>query len=229
MFCTECGHAVQGKFCGECGAAVVKEPLTAEVLPDWREEVRYDLLLQYPAVRLLIEQHTERATKRMTGEQFLALADKIIPQPVSMEGVAIAAKAALSHLGIRTDKHRQQFIPAPVGEVLVRTLCSLAQHGHTLRKVTQAANGCVFSASLPSDFLSLEGDLLVAIHCRNDASQPFCTELQATATIQGQWFDWGKNSRSLDRLFRDIAATDIATLAILAEPIDVNRPIRQAS
>jgi hypothetical protein len=225
MFCTECGQpagaASAGKFCGHCGfpvAAGLERPaVAAEVLPDWEQEVRYEQLLQYPHVRLLIEQHTRLAKQRMTGEQFLALADKLIPQPVSMEGLAAVTQTAFAKLGIRTDKHREERIAAPVGEIIVRALCSLARHGQKLRNVTQAADGCVLEASLPSDLLSLQGDLLVTIR-RSALSQAnqHCpiTVVSATASIPGQWYDWGKNSRSLDNLF-----VDAATAAILAEPV----------
>ena len=205
MFCSECGKAAQGKFCSFCGTrltavAAAPEPPFVEVLPDWEHEVRYEALLQHPNVRKAIEDQARLAPKRLTGEQFLALADKLIPLGVSMEGVAGVAQALFTRLGIKTGKQRARQLQAPPGRVLVRTLCSLARRGQSLRRVTQAADGCLLEAALPSDVFSLEGDLLVSVYQRGSHA-----EVAATAQIGGQMFDWGKSKRCLDQLFDDVA------------------------
>lgn len=217
MYCEECGRAVRAKFCGHCGTRANDSPLAngaapenpaeeltlADVVDGWQQEVRYDQILKFSAVRETIEQHARQAPKRLTGEQFLALADKLVPQPVSMEGLAAVTQIVLTRLGLKTDKRRDERVPAPVGEVIVRTLCSLARNGQTIRAVTQAADGCVIEAAQPSDIWSLEGDLLIAVHRSPDESD--AAEVTATACINGQLFDWGKNRRSLDGLFGDLA------------------------
>ncbi len=106
--------------------------------------------------------------------------------------------------GIGTGKERCLRSPAPVGRMLLRLLCSLAQHGQAIRRVEQASDGCVLEAAIPSDVWSLEGDLLVTV--RQIGTQ---TEVRASTRIKGQLFDWGKSNRCLDRLFADLASDPV--------------------
>lgn len=215
-FCTDCGQPASGKFCANCGARISQATTTQpadsvpvinddgtliEVIPEWEQEVSYENILKFPDVRRTIERHAKLAPKRLSGEQFLALADKLVPQAVSMEGVAAVAQIVFTRLGLKTDKQRGQQVAAPVGEVIVRTLCSLARRGRPIRNVTQAVDGCVIEAAQPSDLWSLEGSLLVTVR-RQQAET--AAEVSATATINGQVFDWGKNTRCLDELFSDL-------------------------
>jgi hypothetical protein len=205
MYCAECGESVRGKFCSNCGTRTVEsaEELTlADVVDGWAHEVRYDNLLKFPAVRATIEQHERQAPKRLSGEQFLALADKLMPQPVPLEGLAAVTQIVLTRLGVKTDKRREEHVAAPVGEVIVRILCSLARNGQKIRGVTQAADGCVIEAVQPSDVWSLEGTLLITV--RRQADNVAESEVSVTATVTGQVFDWGKNRRSIDGLFGDV-------------------------
>lgn len=215
MYCAECGQTVRGKFCSNCGARASDRPVEidphassdeltlADVVDGWAHEVRYEQILQFPAVRATIQQHARQAPKRMSGEQFLALADKLVPQPVSMEGLAAVTQIVLTRLGVKTDQRREERISAPIGEAIVRALCSLARNGQKIREVTQAADGCVIEAAQPSDLWSLEGTLLIAVRRHPDDAE--AAAVSATATINGQMFDWGKNRRSLDGLFGDVA------------------------
>jgi hypothetical protein len=198
MFCAECGKQAHGKFCSHCGSPL-EVPEQAELVADW-SEVCYDAILKFPGVQDLIDRNARQAPKRMSGEQWLALADKIAPVGVPMETLATAMQPMLDKMGIKAGKERTAQIAAPVGQVLVRALCSLAKHGQTLRLVTQANDGCQLDAALPSDLLSLEGSLLVRVR-RNGPR----TEVSAATKITGQFFDWGKSNRCLDQLFSDLA------------------------
>jgi hypothetical protein len=168
--------------------------------PAWDDEVRYEAILKFPGVRETIDRHARQATKRITGEQFLALADKLMPLGVPLEGLAAAAQPLYERLGIKTGKQQAQRVQAPVARVMVRALCSLARHGQSLRGVTQAADGCLLEATLPSDLLSFEGDFHVSL--RRHGTE---TEVRAVTRIGGQLYDWGKSKRCLDRLFVDLA------------------------
>lgn len=206
MFCSECGKPAHGKFCAHCGTPLspsesAVEVVSVDLVPEWDREVQYETILKFPGVRDTIERHSRQATKRMSGEQFLALADKLIPMGVSMEGLAAVVQPLYTKLGIKTGKERVQHVPAPVGRVIVRTLCSLARNGQALRNVTQAPDGCLFEAALPSDFFSLEGDLMVSVRRRGAHA-----EVSGATRIGGQLFDWGKSNRCLDRLFTDLAS-----------------------
>ena len=133
------------------------------------DEVRYEAILQFPGVREQIEHCARQAPKRMTGEQFLSLADSIVPMGVPLEKLAAVAQPFYARLGIKTGKERLEQVTAPVGRVLVRALCSLARNGQTLRGVTQAADGCLIEAVLPSDVFAMAGELVVSIE-RNGAA-----------------------------------------------------------
>ncbi len=115
MFCSECGQPASGKFCSDCGAPLAAGPevVEAELVIDWDSEVSYEALMQSADVRQAIDEHARLAKKRMSAEQFLALADKLIPQPVSMEGLAIVARPLYTKLGMRTGKQASVWIAAP--------------------------------------------------------------------------------------------------------------------
>lgn len=228
MFCSECGQKASGKFCSNCGQrltatapgplgdvpvirladlpAKADEPLVAAVvdpvapLPaDWDHELNYETLLSVPRVRETIARHAAQAKKTLSGEEFLKICDKVMPLGVPMEKLAGVIQPLYARFGIATGKQRVTYVGAPVGRVMVRTLCSLARNGQNLKLVKQADDGCCFEAVLPSDVFALEGDLLVGIR-RHETM----TEVSAATKIPGQFFDWGKSNRCLDRLLADL-------------------------
>jgi hypothetical protein len=203
MYCSECGQRAHGKFCSHCGASLSAEqrelPLT-ELVPDWDREVQYEAILRFPGVREKIERHARQAPKRLSGEKFLQIADKVLPTPVPLEGLAAVVQPLYARLGIKTGKERIEAVSAPVGKAIVQTLCSLARNGQTVRSVTQANDGCLFEAVLPSDMFAMEGSLVVSVR-RIGLQQ---AEVRGVTSIAGQLFDWGKSGRCLDQLFRDL-------------------------
>lgn len=200
MFCCECGKSARGKFCAHCGAPLKAEILSIEEPFHLDQEVRYESILKLPQVREKIERSARQATKHWTGEQFLALAEKLSPVPIPFEGIASVLQPLYASWGIKTGKQREQQVNAPVGQVIVRALCSLARHGQTLEHVTQANDGCAIEATLPSDFFALAGKLMVSIH--RSGGQ---TKVQGATNIGGQVYDWGKSNRCLNRLFEDLS------------------------
>lgn len=209
MFCSECGKQAQGKFCRHCGtplgASADVAPAVIEPPPviDWNTEVRYELLMRDPQVRAAIEEHARLAPKRMSAEQFLAIADKLIPQPVSMEAVAALAQPLWAKLGMRTGKELSGHVDAPVARVIVRALCSLARRGQPLKTASQGEHGCSLEAELPSDVFSMAGSLHVTLW-RADRG----TGVAASTNIDGQWTDWGKSRRCLEQLLNDLQQPD---------------------
>jgi hypothetical protein len=200
MYCSECGKPAQGKFCSHCGAALTAaEVAPTDIVPEWDREVRYEMILKYPGVRDTIERSARQAPKRMSGEQFLALADKFVPLGVPLEGLVSVVQPMYARLGIKTGKEQVRQVAAPVGKVIVRALCSLARHGQSLRGVTQAADGCLLEADLPSDLFSLQGNLMVTVR-RSEGQAEVC----GATHIPGQLYDWGKSKRCLATLFSDL-------------------------
>ena len=214
MFCSECGKQIHGKFCCHCGSplsarsAADATPTVDAVDIDWNTEVRYALLMRDPQVRAAIDQHARLAPKRMSAEQFLAIADKLIPQPVSMEAVAALAQPLWAKLGMRTGKELAGHVDAPVARVIVRALCSLARRGQPLKTASQGEHGCSLEAELPSDVFSMAGSLHVTLW-RTDRG----TGVSANTNIDGQWTDWGKSRRCLEQLLRDLQQSDAVRFA----------------
>ncbi len=211
MFCSECGKPARGKFCSHCGTpldviaenAIVPQHdpnvILAEVAVDWHREVRYEALLADRGVRALVDSHARLAKKRMSGEQFLSIADKLIPQPVSMEGLAAIAQPLWAKLGVKTGKHIAAEIDAPPARVIVRAMCSLARASQPIQQVVQHEDGCTIDAELPSDLFALAGTLSIEI-----LRSAHGTRVTAATNIAGQWMDWGKSRRALEKLFSDL-------------------------
>jgi len=210
MFCSQCGHALTGPFCSNCGARAPEvpsstiAPVPAAAPIDWSNEVRYDALIAIPAVRDRIARHAAMATKRMSADDFLAVADKIMPllgqaSSVSLAQLGAAAVPLFTRLGIKTGKQRTADIPIAVGTTIVAALCSLARDGQTVRTVTQFDDGCLIEALLPSDLWSSEGTLHVSLHRATEA-----THVEVATQIGGQRFDWGKSNRVIDALLADL-------------------------
>ncbi len=201
MYCSECGHSAEGKFCSNCGNSLtfVRVDVVPEPPGGWHCEFRYEQLLCVPEVKSLLARHAAKARKGVSGEQWLQLYSSVIPGGVPLDKVAAIVQPLYAKWGISTGKQQIATIPAPIGRVLVRALCSLARSGQSLRDVQQGVDGCFITADLPSDLLALKGDMLITV--RRHEMQ---TEVAAATKIEGQWFDWGKSRLRLTRLFEDL-------------------------
>jgi hypothetical protein len=63
----------------------------------------------------------------------------------------------------------------------------------------QHEDGCTIDAELPSDLFALAGTLSIEI--LRSAQR---TRVTAATNIAGQWMDWGKSRRALEKLFTDL-------------------------
>jgi hypothetical protein len=201
MYCSNCGVRAAGRFCSNCGSRLDgQEIVLAEIV--WQDEVRYDLLLKVPQVRERLAASTSKASKKLSGEEFLELAEKAL-EPL-LGGVPICKVAALvvplyAKLGVSTSKSRSATLPSPPGEVLVAVLCSLAAAGQTVQRVQQAEDGCLIEAELPSDWRGFAGQLIVSVRREGQG-----TRVEAVAKVLGQIYDWGRNRQAIDRLLSDL-------------------------
>jgi hypothetical protein len=204
MFCSNCGKAASGNFCAYCGTKIATpgEEEIFTVLPaDWSHEVRYETLMRIPEVRDRIARAAASARKSLTQEDYLKLYDKAFSPAVPMAKISEIVTPLYASWGIKTGKTRSGFIPVPVGTVIVDVLCSLAHTNRTIKRVSQADDGCVVEATLPSDLMSLEGELVLSIH-----RVPEGTRIEAATKIPGQLYDWGKSNRCLSKLFEELGA-----------------------
>ena len=178
--------------------------LAVAFLPDdvpqpWDDEVNYRALVKLPEVRELIDRYASLSRKKMTGEELLQLAEKIMPTGVPLDKVMSLFQPLATQMGIGTGQEHVERVQAPVGRVMVRVLCSLARHGQSLRHIRQGSDGCALEASLPSDIWALEGLFGITVVRRGG-----WTDVGAATKVGGQWFDWGKSRRCLDQLFADL-------------------------
>lgn len=222
MYCSECGVKGTGKFCRACGNRLTatdvgrgQQQVDAEFDPtvvlaiDWSDLIDYEQLIAIPAVRDQIARAAAQAKKRLTGEEILDLygkaMDKLTGVPLPMSALAGFAQTAYAKMGVKTGKSRSAAFAVPPGEMLVRLLCSLAKEGRAVRDVHQLSDGCIVKAALPSDLFALEGYLIVAV-----VRQGRATRVDAHTDIPGQMFDWGKSTRCLETLLRELGAAAAA-------------------
>ena len=202
MYCSECGTAAQGKFCANCGTALLPlAPLDSKPFA-WTDSVDYEAIMRVAEVRTMVARAAEQAGQRMSGEDFLKFCDKAFAPlygGVPMAKLAVIAQPLYAALGIKTGKEQRRVYTRPPGSVIVALICSLARRGRPLRQVRQAADGCMFEATLPSDMWSFAGDLLVEVRCSAGA-----TSVEARTVVKGQLFDWGKSTRCLAELLTDL-------------------------
>lgn len=148
--------------------------------------------MRVPEVRALVARAAEQSEKRISGEDFLRFCDKAFAPlygGVSLEKLVAIAQPIYASLGVKTGKHQRRTFAKPPGSIIVALLCSLARRGRPLKQVRQAADGCIFEATLPSDLWSLAGDLLVEVR-----AEPAGTAVEACTVVKGQFFDWGRAS-----------------------------------
>lgn len=139
------------------------------------------------------------APKRFSGEEFLALCDKVVSLGVPLESIGRVGQTLWARAGIETGKEHSEDFSIPPGAAIVAALCALARRGQLLQQVRQFADGCLLEAKLPSDVWSFEGKLLVNIRRGGRI-----TRVEGATEIEGQLFDWGKSKRCLQTLFSDI-------------------------
>jgi hypothetical protein len=198
MYCGECGARGEGKFCTQCGAKLVAGGGGPPAVIDWDNEVRYETILAFPGVRDTIAAAAKNAKKRVSGEQFLAVAEAITPVP--LEKLAGILQPVYSSMGVNTGKLATTRVDAPVARVVVRAMCALAEEGEPVVGVVQHDDGCEIEATLPSDFWALAGTLTVAVRREGPHAR-----VEAATKIPGQLYDWGKSAKRLARLAEQLS------------------------
>jgi hypothetical protein len=204
MFCSNCGAQATGNFCANCGFPLQGQaPISDMPRQDWSDEVRYELLIQIPEVRGQISKAATAKRKRMSAEDFLEAANKVIPTGLPIKAVVEVVMPIFEHLGVKTGKTHSETLREPPGTVIVRALCSFASQGQEIRRVQQFEDGCLLEATIPSDMWSFEGSLFAAIR-KGDLG----TRVEAATNIKGQLYDWGKSQRCLQTLFLGLKGAD---------------------
>jgi hypothetical protein len=205
MFCTNCGEKAAGRFCANCGSPIVSSSPGADLGADWKDEYRYQVLIHFPEVRDLIAKHGPPAHKGLNGADILKICDAFTKPltglPIPMSKLTSVVVPIYVRLGIQTGASRKEFLPAPVGKMLVAAVCSLSRRERPLKEVHQGENGCVIEATLPQGLRALEGQLVLNIE-----RQQHGTMVDATVKIPGQKYDWGVSRKCIEETFEDLHA-----------------------
>jgi hypothetical protein len=202
VYCSNCGAHASGNFCAACGSPLAHTSAPPAHSGPWQQEVRYAVITSVPEVRERVAAHAAAARAAVTGEQFLELADKALAPlmgGVSLSTVTALAAPIYARLGIRTGKTRDEVLSRPTGAVLGDLLCFLAASGYAIKRVQQGDDGCVMECTLPSDWRSFAGELVVTVERAGDA-----TAVRAATVIPSQLYDWGKSNKILERLFSSL-------------------------
>lgn len=203
QFCSQCRRRAQGNFCSGCGhslSAAADDASDVVFTIDWSREVSYEVIASVAEVKRRIVNAAALAKATVSGEQILSLAENLTPG-VPMEKLAGVVQPLYASWGVKTGKERCDVLAAPVGEAIVRVLCSFARRGQEVLGVEQHDDGCTITATLPSDVWALGGKMIVAV--RRDARG---ARIDAATLIEGQWIDWGKSKRRLELLLSDVRA-----------------------
>jgi hypothetical protein len=214
MYSSQCGAKADGKFCSQFGAPLNDTNRSTDFSVDWSAITDYEELLLVREVRELIARHAAMAKKRMSAEDFLSLCDNLFSpfKGVSSKTVVGIAQPLFAKLGVKTGNTRSQVFDRPIGRIIVGALCSLARHGRPITQARPLPDCCALEATLPSDVYS--SDATVAINISRIKASIL---VEATATVPGQIYNWGKSKRCLDDLFADLGAAE-PTAQMATEP-----------
>ena len=212
MYCIHCGANGAHKFCAKCGAAqtvgemqdqAIDSPgstnyessdiIVAEIL--WTDTLQYDIVLRQPEARARIAACASEVAQGITGDDLLAVFDAVSTIGFSLEKLTKAILPIYDKLGIKTSRETQVQFAAPSGRVLLAALCALAAKGFKIEEVEQSLQACRLSAKIPMGFITNSGHLRIMLSEREGA-----VHAVVSASISGQWYDWGKSQALIDAL-----------------------------
>lgn len=207
MYCANCGQPVSGNFCANCGTPVagnVGEKPPASAL-HWTEEPSIPALMANPEVATLIKHYAGQAETKLNADDFLGIFDKIMkPGGVSMKKIAEISVPIFEKMGVNTAHSTVQTLPFGLHESIVRCVCAIAKDGFPVTKIDLAENGLIIVATMPSDFFSWDGEMLVSMEGLGAE-----TQITIHTKIKGQLYDWGKSKRRMERLIEDLRGINL--------------------
>lgn len=217
MYCIHCGASGAHKFCARCGAAqtvgerreqVLDSPrnsfqensdiIVAEIL--WTDTLQYEIILRQPEARARIAACASEAAQGVTGDDVLAVFDSVSTIGFSLEKLTKAILPIYDKLGIKTSRETQVRFAAPPGRVLLAVLCALAAKGFKIEEVEQSPQACRLFAKIPMGFITNSGHLRIMLsECEGGV------HAVVSASISGQWYDWGKSQALIDAICAKIS------------------------
>lgn len=212
MYCSNCGHPGTGNFCSKCGCPLESSHIedskksdaakNDDVPLNWREELNYERLVVYPEVKTRLQRALANSRTDLSAEEFLKASDKLvapITQGMGAESIVKAIQSLTSSLGAKMERSQTAIFQEPIGEVIVATLCTLARNSQKIRWVQQLRDGIELDTAIPSSLFNLEGDLTISINHSTAG-----TKLVLASRLHGQIYDFGKSTRALNAIVKDI-------------------------
>lgn len=175
---------------------------------DWQLESAFDSISRVEFVKSAISHYAAGAIKVVSGESILAICSNVIQSPIPLEKLTGVVQPLYASWGVRTGRERTECVHLPIGVVIASALCSLARHSQTIQNVEQHEQGCTLNAELPSSITALKGSICVRLERNGEV-----TLVNASTSIPGQIFDWGKSHRCLEQLIADLNANLIQQYA----------------
>lgn len=188
MICKKCGMEATDQYCSKCGM-----PLAEFRLGDYRSIT--PLLLDLRA-KEAITKEIIASSKPLSAEEWLSLADRFVsPQLNLLVNPRFDRSAKLGHelwtsLGVKTQSVLEKTFRTGFGYVAMSALCYLARHSMTITSIVESDSVCTVFATVPSNWLTFDGVVRVAIQARREESVVI-----VEAGFPGQWIDWGRGSR----------------------------------
>lgn len=200
MYCHHCGKEVFGNYCSNCGTQVMGANLS-HTGTSWDTESDFDKLIHYPAVRKIISKYADESPKRTSAKAFLKLVDTAIAPiaGLSTETLAEIVVPIYEKIGISTGKSEMRQYHQSIQKVIVKSFCSLAKNGYPLDTYKKANNGIVLTATIPSDLWTWGGNIIISIE-----EFPSFTQVNIATKIKGQFYDWGKSKKLINKFLLDI-------------------------
>ncbi len=162
----------------------------------WAHDVDFQKLTGRGGVRRQLEAAARQARGGVSADRWIDLLDNTVPRPAK---AAIATMSLLEQLRVQSGESRLVALPQPTGLVSVALLKFLARHGQPLIEVRQAADGCLFVATIPADVWQCKGTLYVQLQ-RTEGE----TLAEFRAVVPGHTTDTAGRSRLLDELVGDL-------------------------
>ncbi len=220
MYCIHCGASGAKNFCASCGSSQTAEstsklaPVDQENLVQdgndiiiaelhWIESLQYEIIINSVEARTRIAACASGVAEGVTGDDLLAVFDAVSTIGFSLGKLTKAILPIYDKLGIKTNYETQMHFAAPPGRVLLAALCAMASRGLKIDQVQQSTDACSLNAKITSGIITNGGQLRIML-----TKQERVVQVEISATISGQWYDWGK-SQGLAEAVRAKISQDI--------------------
>ncbi|WP_405397600.1 hypothetical protein [Maribacter sp. Asnod2-G09] len=201
-YCPDCKEKIDGKYCSECGSkGIEKNNVDGLVTANWREEKDLARIVKNKEVQVFIKQYLDKTKNTLSAEEFFERVDLVFSPLTgfSLKKLAEVTVPLYKKMGIKTGKFKIEHFEYSPQEVLIKILCSLAQHKYPIKEVNEASNGLILVAEIPSSMKTFGGEIIITLE--NKIGK---TSVSVNSIIRGQLYDWGKSKSIVKALFADI-------------------------